>query len=133
MDRISANSEQLQLFYYYLLKNYQYLNSITYDSLIKGIIEWDVYRISLDEQLIDLKKDKEIDFLVEFEKKINRNQTINNFYFNILKKIRKFQSLDAYDYYNEKEEKEKNQERLNKKYIWKDESKELDLYIPKKH
>ena len=142
----------------YIIKHYEYLQTVELDRFLWSDIEWDVYRIPVtykaklqevnpplsEEELAEeinsdkkVKKhyysydDPEYELPIHAEANNIVKRRFENFHFKMFDTIRKYNSLDTYDFYTEREQKEKVVEEKKKKYpIWNVTDRSFDRFTP---
>jgi len=142
----------------YIIKHYEYLETVSFDRFLASDIDWNVFRIPINyrAKLAEINpplSEEELQAEINSDKKVKKHyysyddpeyelpiQTeVNNivkrrfesFHFKMFDTIRKYSSLDTYDFYTEREQKEKEKEARQKKYpIWSPNNQSIDKFTP---
>ena len=145
-EKVERYSDQVYLMSEYLIKHFQYIQSLSMEDLGRAQLDFDVYRISIDYK----SKIQEVNPPLteeEFEAELNNSNKIKSFFYNyddpnyvmpleaeltntinrrldtlkfkFVEKLRKFESPDTYDLYSEREERDEEKKKKTAKYAWK--------------
>lgn len=158
-EKVDRYSPEVYLMGEYMVKHYQYFQTLSLDDIKKGKFHFDVFRCSLDfqEKLTKINPPLTPE---QFEKELDNSSVVKKFFYNyddpdyelpidvevrnvidhrfhrvgdkIKKRLQKFESFELYDYFNERDEIQEEAQRVKDKYPWKDhQNEDFELFKSK--